>query len=319
MSSDAHVPVLLGPVLEGLKIKPDGCYVDGTFGRGGHSGEILKQLGANGRLICIDRDPAAIAAASKPFRDDPRVELIRGVCAELETIISARHDGNGQSLSGGVDGLLFDLGVSSPQLDEADRGFSFLRDGPLDMRMDPDSGLPASDWLASVDEAALRRVLSKFGEERYAARIARAIVAAREKSPINRTSELATVVESVVPAQHGRHRSKKHPATKTFQAIRIVINGELEQLEAALEQSVKVLRQGGRLCVISFHSLEDRIVKRFMRTASREPEPYRGMPSIPEAFRPKLKIVGKAITATVDEIAANRRARSARLRIAERT
>jgi 16S rRNA (cytosine1402-N4)-methyltransferase len=185
--------------------------------------------------------------------------------------------------------------------------------------MDPDSGVSASEWLASVDEKELKRVLSKFGEERHAARITRAVVAARENAPIVRTSELAAIVVSAVPAPYGKHRPVKHPATKTFQAIRIAINDELAQLESVLAQSIDVLRQGGRLCVISFHSLEDRIVKRFMRDASREPEPYRGMPSVPDEFRPKLKVIGKAITANADEIAANRRARSARLRIAERT
>ena len=319
MSSNAHVPVLLGPGLKGLRIKPGGCYVAGTFGRGGHSREILKQLNANGRLIGIDRDPQAIASADITLTDDPRVELIKGDFAQLTTLIGEREDAVGGSLIGKVDGLLLDLGVSSPQLDEADRGFSFLRDGPLDMRMDPDSGVSASDWLASVDEITLRRIISKLGEERHAARIARAVVAARENAPIRRTSELAAIVEAAVPAAHGKHRSRKHPATKTFQAIRISINGELEQLESALAQAVDLLRQGGRLCVISFHSLEDRMVKRFMRDSSREPEPYRGMPSIPEAYRPKLRIIGKAIAATAEEIAVNRRARSARLRVAERT
>jgi 16S rRNA (cytosine1402-N4)-methyltransferase len=318
LNSSAHVPVLLGPVLEGLKIKPDGCYVDGTFGRGGHSGEILKQLNANGRLIGIDRDPAAIASAPKTITDDPRVELIRGEFAQLQTFIKNRVDTSGQSLAGQVDGLLFDLGVSSPQLDEADRGFSFLRDGPLDMRMDPDKGVSAAQWIASASEAELRRVILKFGEERHAARIARALVAAREEAPLTTTMQLAGIVESVVPARYGRQRSKKHPATKTFQAIRIAINGELAQLQAVLTESISILRKGGRLCVISFHSLEDRIVKRFMRDAASEPEPYRGMPSIPDEFRPKLKVVGKATVATAEEIAANRRARSARLRVAER-
>ncbi|MBT8068321.1 MAG: 16S rRNA (cytosine(1402)-N(4))-methyltransferase RsmH [Gammaproteobacteria bacterium] len=319
MSSNAHVPVLLGPVLKGLRIKPDGCYVDGTFGRGGHSREILKQLNANGRLIGIDRDPQAIASAGNTLTDDPRVELIRGDFAQLKKLIGERESAAGGSLIGQVDGLLLDLGVSSPQLDEADRGFSFLRDGPLDMRMDPDSGVSASDWLAAVDEIELRRIISKLGEERHAARIARAVVAARENAPIRRTTELAAIVEAAVPAAHGKHRSRKHPATKTFQAIRIAINRELEQLESVLEQAVDVLKQGGRLCVISFHSLEDRMVKRFMRDSSREPEPYRGMPSIPEAYRPKLKLIGKAVAATAEEIALNRRARSARLRVAERT
>ncbi len=309
VSSNAHVPVLLGPVLEGLNLQPDGCYVDGTFGRGGHSREILRQLGDNGRLIAIDRDPQAIAAAPRSLLEDPRFELIRGRFAQLEALIDERN------LVGRVDGLLFDLGVSSPQLDEAQRGFSFLRDGPLDMRMDPDSGTPASAWLASVDERKLRQVLKQFGEEMYAQRIARAIVRARDEAPISRTAQLARIVAEAKPARG----EKIHPATKTFQAIRIVINAELEQLEAVLRQSVCVMRQGARLCVISFHSLEDRIVKRFMREASREPEQYRGMPNVPAEHRPKLALIGKPVTATADEIAANPRARSARLRIAERT
>ncbi len=309
MSSNAHVPVLLEPVLEGLRIKPDGCYVDGTFGRGGHSREILKQLNDNGRLIAIDRDPAAIAAAPRTLTTDPRFELLRGECAQLRNLMDDR------GLLGEVDGLLFDLGVSSPQLDEAERGFSFLRDGPLDMRMDPDSGTPASEWLRVAEENELKRVISQYGEERYAARIARAIVEAREQAPISRTAQLARIVETAKPA----HGEKRHPATKTFQAIRIAVNHELEQLEAALDASIDALRRGGRLCVISFHSLEDRIVKRFMRDASRETEQYRGMPDVPAEARPKLKMIGKPVTATPAEVDANVRARSARLRVAERT
>jgi 16S rRNA (cytosine1402-N4)-methyltransferase len=309
VSSNAHVPVLLGPVLQGLKIKSDGCYVDGTFGRGGHSEKILEQLTTRGRLLGIDRDPQAIASAPRTLTDDPRFELIRGESAQLETLMAAR------GLVGEVDGLLFDLGVSSPQLDEAERGFSFLRDGPLDMRMDPQSGTSARDWLATVGEFELKKVLRQFGEETAAARIARAVVAARAVEPIESTVQLAGIVESVAP----RRGQKKHPATKTFQAIRIFINRELEQLEAVLQQSAAVLRSGGRLCVISFHSLEDRIVKRFMRDASLEPEQYRGMPSVPPEFQPRFKTVGKVIMASADEIAANPRARSARLRIAERT
>ena len=309
MGSNAHVPVLLGPVLEGLKIRPDGCYVDGTFGRGGHSREILKQLGSEGRLIAIDRDPQAIASAPSFLTDDPRFELVRGEIAQLERIISERD------LVGKVDGLLFDLGVSSPQLDEADRGFSFMRDGPLDMRMDPDSGPSASEWLAAVDERELKHVLRKFGEENNAARIARAIVHARKEAPISRTAQLARIVEDAAP----KRGQKIHPATRTFQAIRIAVNAELEQLEAVLSQSVKVMRKGARLCVISFHSLEDRIAKRFMRDASREAEQYRGMPNVPDEFQPKLRIIGKAVRANDAEIEVNRRARSAHLRIAERT
>ena len=308
MSSNAHVPVLLGPVLEGLNIKASGCYVDGTFGRGGHSRAILEQLTANGRLIAIDRDPQAIASAPQALLSDPRFELIRGESAQLEKFIVERD------LRGSVDGVLLDLGVSSPQLDEAGRGFSFLRDGPLDMRMDPDAGISAADWLARVDEKELKRVLKIYGEERNAARIARAIVSARDEAPIRRTGQLAKIIADAAPS----HGDRIHPATRSFQAIRIVINDELEQLRAVLEQSVRVLRRGGRLCVISFHSLEDRLAKRFIRESSRESEQYRGMPSVPEAYRPTLKAIGKLIEATAAEVAVNRRARSARLRVAER-
>jgi 16S rRNA (cytosine1402-N4)-methyltransferase len=308
MSSNVHVPVLRGPVLEGLNLRGCGCYVDATFGRGGHSSAILDRLTANGRLIAIDRDPQAIASAPEALLSDPRFELIRGESAQLEKFITER------GLHGSVDGVLLDLGVSSPQLDEAGRGFSFLRDGPLDMRMDPDTGVSAADWLASVDEKELKRVLATFGEERSAARIARAIVAARDSAPIERTVQLADIIAAAAPA----HGQKRHPATKSFQAIRIFINGELDQLKSALEQSVDVLRRAGRLCVISFHSLEDRMVKRFMRDESREPEQYRGMPSVPAEYRPKLRRVGRLIEATPSEIEANPRARSARLRVAER-
>jgi 16S rRNA (cytosine1402-N4)-methyltransferase len=308
MSSNEHVPVLLGPVLEGLRIKENGTYVDGTFGRGGHSREILKRLNAGGRLIAIDRDPQAIASAPRALTDDPRFELIRGEIADIGTFLRERD------LAGRVDGILLDLGVSSPQLDEAERGFSFMRDGPLDMRMDPDTGISAADWLATVDDKALTGVLRKYGEERHAPRIARAIVAARAEAPITRTLQLADLIESVVP----RRGSKKHPATKTFQAIRIAVNSELEQLEAFLRETIDLLASGGRLCIISFHSLEDRIAKRFMRDASRESEQYRGMPDVPEEFQAKLKLVSKVMTATDEEIADNVRARSARLRVAEK-
>jgi 16S rRNA (cytosine1402-N4)-methyltransferase len=308
MSSNVHVPVLLGPVLEGLDIQKDGCYVDGKFGRGGHSSAILQRLGNEGRLIAIDRDPQAIQSADKTLQNDPRFELLRSDFEELGKRIEEK------GLTGRVNGLLLDLGVSSPQLDEAGRGFSFLRDGPLDMRMDPESGISACEWLGQVEEKELRRVLKQFGEETQAFRIARAIVAARNSSPLATTTQLADVVASVIPA----HTRKTHPATKTFQAIRIFLNRELEQLESVLTQSLDVLAKGGRLCVISFHSLEDRIAKRFIRNHSREAEQYRGMPDVPEKFRPRLRQVGKAITATSEEIAANVRARSARLRIAER-
>jgi len=308
MSSNVHVPVLLGPVLKGLEIRANGYYVDGTFGRGGHCSAILERLNADGRLIAFDRDPQAIATAPESLIEDPRFELIRGNYAELATYIGERER------AGRVDGLLFDLGVSSPQLDEAGRGFSFLRDGPLDMRMDPDSGIPASRWLEQVEEQELRRVLRQFGEENDAVRIARAIVSARRSAAIETTGQLAEIVAAAAP----KRGQKIHPATRTFQAIRIHINRELELLESVLDQSINVLARGGRLCVISFHSLEDRIVKRFIRDASREAEQYRGMPDVPEAFRPTLRPVGKVIAATAEEIAANVRARSARLRVAER-
>ena len=288
--------------------REDGVYVDGTFGRGGHSRAILDRLGHDGRLIAIDRDPAAIASAPEALKGDTRFELVRGELAGLGSILAARN------LLGHVDGILLDLGVSSPQLDQAERGFSFAKDGPLDMRMDPDSGVAASDWLASVDERELLRTLRIYGEEKQASRIARAIVEARRNAPITRTAELAAVVEKAAP----RRGQKIHPATRTFQAIRIAVNRELEQLEAALASALDALCAGGRLCVISFHSLEDRIVKRFIRDASREPEQYRGMPNIPPEFRPKLRPLGKAVTATADEVESNVRSRSAKLRIAER-
>jgi 16S rRNA (cytosine1402-N4)-methyltransferase len=303
-----HEPVLLGPAIAGLNLKTDGCYVDATFGRGGHSTEILEHLGPAGRLLAIDRDPQAVAEAPGALASDPRVELINGKFSALKSYAAERN------LLGHVDGLLLDLGVSSPQLDEAGRGFSFRADGPLDMRMDPTSGTSAADWLATVDEQSLKNVLRKFGEEKFAARIARAICAARADGPVVRTPQLADLVANAVPVS----RERRHPATKTFQAIRIFINDELEELARALDASLDILRRGGRLCVISFHSLEDRIVKRFMRNASQEPEQYRGLPDIPAAFRPSLKIIGKALAPGADEIAGNPRARSARLRIAER-
>lgn len=302
------MPVLLGPAIAGLNLKPDGCYVDGTFGRGGHSRAILERLGPSGRLLAIDRDPQAIAAASPALKRDSRLELIRGEFAEIRRYAAERN------LLGKVAGVLLDLGVSSPQLDEANRGFSFRTDGPLDMRMDPDGGQSAAEWLAVVDERTLKDVIRKFGEERFAGRIARAIVDARKAHPLERTTELADVVSAAVPLRE----KKRHPATRTFQAIRIFINRELEQLEVALQASVELLCPGGRLCVISFHSLEDRLVKRFMRRASQEPPQYRGLPDIPVEFRPPMKVVGKAIAPTAEETELNPRARSARLRIAER-
>jgi len=304
-----HVPVLLGPAISGLNLKTDGCYVDATFGRGGHSGAILQELGTDGRLLAIDRDPQAIAEAPESLKHDPRLELINGKFSELKQYATERN------LLGKVDGLLLDLGVSSPQLDEAGRGFSFRSDGPLDMRMDPSSGQSAAEWLGAADEKTLRDVLRKLGEERFAGRIARAIVSARQSAPIQRTAELAQIIHAAAPKNP---RQKRHPATKSFQAIRIFINDELGELKKALAASVDLLRPGGRLCVISFHSLEDRAVKRFIRERSLEPVQYRGLPDIPEGMRPTMKTIGKAISPSDAEIAANARARSSRLRIAER-
>ena len=304
-----HVPVLLGPVIGGLNIRPNGTYVDGTFGRGGHSSEILKALGPDGRLLGIDRDPQAIAGVTEELNADKRFEIKRDEIAHLKNI--AVNAG----LLGKVDGLLLDLGVSSPQLDEAKRGFSFQSDGPLDMRMDPDSGTSAAEWISTASEREIRNVLFDFGEESRAVRIAKAIVTARAESAITRTLQLAEIVRAAVP----KGRQKKHPATKTFQAIRIFVNRELEQLDQALAATAELLAPGGRLCVISFHSLEDRRVKRFMRNAARESEQYRGMPNVPKEHLPPFRLVGKLIVATDAETNDNRRARSARLRIAERT
>ena len=282
--------------------------MDGTFGRGGHSSAILKHLDTEGRLLAIDRDPHAIAQVDIALTHDPRFELIQGEFVELKNYAVERK------LLGKVDGLVLDLGVSSPQLDEAARGFSFQADGPLDMRMDPTSGTSAAEWLEQVDEKDLKKVLLQLGDERYAVRIARAIVRERAVKPIRTTKTLADIVQSVVP---GRER-RKHPATKTFQAIRIHINNELKQLQQVLAASLELLHPGGRLCVVSFHSLEDRRVKRFMRDASQVSAQYRGLPEIPDEFLPRLKLVGKAVAAGEKEIAANMRARSARLRVAER-
>ena len=303
-----HVPVLLDTAIQGLNPKHDGWYIDGTFGRGGHSGALLKNLGPEGRLLAIDRDPEAIRLGAATFDDEPRLELLHGEFSEIKRYARERD------VLGKVDGLLLDLGVSSPQLDTAERGFSFQSDGPLDMRMDPGSGLSAAEWIATVDEKTLKRVLQKFGEERFSGRIARAIVAARETEAISRTMQLAQIVRDAVPAGP----SRKHPATQTFQAIRIFLNAELRELTQALEDSLDVLAPHGRLCVISFHSLEDRAVKRFMRSNSRDAEPYRGLPDIPADYRAKLKLVGKAQSPNEREVASNPRARSSRLRVAER-
>ncbi len=303
-----HRPVLLEEVLEALAVVPDGRYIDATFGRGGHAAGILDALGENGVLLAIDQDPEAVSAARERFGGEPRFLVRRGNFADLAAI--AREAG----LEDGVQGILMDVGVSSPQLDDPARGFSFLRDGPLDMRMDPDSGPAAADWLATVSEKELATVIRRLGEERYARRIAAAIVSARQAGPIRTTGQLADIVAAAVP----RREPGRHPATRTFQAIRIHINRELERLETGLAAAADLLAPGGRLAVISFHSLEDRLVKRFIRRESEVAEPWRGLPDIPEAFRPRLKALGRAVRPGEAEVAANPRARSAVLRSAER-
>lgn len=299
-----HAPVMVDEALRSLAVRADGCYVDATFGRGGHAGAILGRLGEEGRLLAIDRDPEARAAAARLFADDPRATFVQARFSELGQHVAA----------GSVDGILFDLGVSSPQLDEARRGFSFLRDGPLDMRMDPQSGESAASFLARAGEREIAMVIARLGEERHARRIARAIVAAREIAPIVTTGRLAGIIAAAVP---GREPGR-HPATRAFQALRIHVNDELGEIERALPQAVAALAPGGRLVVISFHSLEDRIVKRFMRAASREDPAWAGMPELPASARPRLKLVGRAVFADEAEVARNPRARSAVLRAAER-
>lgn len=308
--ADTHLPVLLEESLEALRVRPDGCYVDGTFGRGGHSAAILAELGVTGRLIAFDKDPEAVAAARARFSADARFRIVHGSFTMLKQVVEE------EDLKGRVDGILLDLGVSSPQLDNAARGFSFQSEGPLDMRMDTTRGESAADWLAHAEEAEITRVLFEYGEERFARRIARAIVARRQEAPLRSTRELAELVAEAVPT---RERGK-HPATRTFQALRILINKELEDLEQVLAQTLEVLALGGRLAVISFHSLEDRLVKRFIRAHARPAPPPPGLPrGLPwNPPPPVLREVGKARRAREEEVARNVRARSAVLRVAER-
>ena len=304
---DEHVPVLVEEVLEGLALRADGLYVDGTFGRGGHTARMLDALGPNGAVLALDRDPAAIEAGHRRFGDESRLTLVHAEFAELARVVAAQARGRE------VLGVLLDLGVSSPQLDQPERGFSFAKDGPLDMRMDPLHGESAAAWLARVDERELARVIYELGEERFSRRIAATIVAARAEAPIERTSHLAAIVQRAV-----RTRDGKHPATRTFQAIRMFINDELGQLRTALEAAYAVLAPGGRLAVISFHSLEDRMVKQFIRSKSTVDPVFAGLPVIPPAARPVMREVGRKRRATEAEIARNPRSRSAVLRVAEK-
>lgn len=310
MKDLAHTPVLVAEVLEALNIKADGVYFDATFGRGGHSAALLQRLGPLGRVVAIDRDPEAVRSAERHFADEPRLVMR-----------SARFDESGEVVRNvlgartGLDGAIADLGVSSPQLDDPRRGFSFNAAGPVDMRMDPAAPLSAAEWLAEVEERDLARVLREYGEERYARRIAHAIVSARGTPALESTTALAELIAAAVPK---RERSK-HPATRTFQAVRMKVNDELGQLRALLEQVLRLLNAGGRFVVISFHSLEDRIVKRFFRHHARGDDLPAELPVTRDALHPTLRLIGKAQRPGPVEVARNPRARSAIMRVAERT
>jgi 16S rRNA (cytosine1402-N4)-methyltransferase len=307
VSADAHVPVLLHPAVDALSIQAhaNGIFVDATFGRGGHSQLILERLGPHGRLIAIDRDPEAVAAA-REIRD-PRFLVVGARFGELLRALATAGVSS-------VEGVLFDLGASSPQLDDPQRGFSFRFDAPLDMRMDPTQGPDAGDWLAQADEAEIREVISSYGEERFAKQIAKAIAAARRRGSLRRTGQLAALVATAVRTRE----PGQDPATRTFQAIRIHVNQELEELSIALPQAVSALRPTGRLVVISFHSLEDRIVKNFIRNAARPTLPERLPLRASELPAPTLRVVGKPVKPRPEEIRANPRARSAVMRVAEK-
>ncbi|MDN5754030.1 MAG: 16S rRNA (cytosine(1402)-N(4))-methyltransferase RsmH [Nitrosospira sp.] len=308
-----HTTVLLHEAVDALAITPGGTYVDGTFGRGGHSRLILEQLGKSGRLIAFDRDPAALAEG-QTIRD-VRFCMVHNSFSQIRQVLQRLN-------VTGVDGVLLDLGVSSPQLEEAPRGFSFRLDGPLDMRMDTSQGQTAAEWLAVVSEARLEEVIRNYGEERFAKQVARAIVAARARQPLVTTLQLAAIVAAAVRSRKRERENKQNPATRTFQAIRIYLNQELEKLSLALPQCVEVLNPGGRLVVISFHSLEDRTVKRFMRESANPDTLPRGLPlrakEVQLLSRHKLRLVGKAMRPGANEIAVNPRARSAVMRVAER-
>ena len=308
MSGFNHQSVLLEEVLESLNIRPSGNYIDATFGRGGHSLAILQRLNEKGRLIAFDQDPEAVAFAKQQFADEPRLTIEHCNFNQVADVIQQ------YGLTGKIDGVLMDLGVSSPQLDDADRGFSFLRSGPLDMRMDTSRGITAREWLARVKPADLIRVLKKYGEEKFAKRIATAIVETRAMREITETGDLADIISNAIPVKE-KH---KHPATRSFQAIRIYINEELQAIEQGLKGAASVLSKGGRLSVISFHSLEDRIVKRFMRDMSSRPKLPAGLPVMEADIEVPFRLVAKPVIAGAKELDQNPRSRSARLRVLER-
>jgi 16S rRNA (cytosine1402-N4)-methyltransferase len=305
---DEHTPVLVEEVVSALALRPAGLYVDATFGRGGHTARILQALGGDGEVIAIDRDPQAIEAGRARFAGETRLHLVHAEFAELGAIVRT-HTARSH-----CDGLLFDLGVSSPQLGEPARGFSFVNDGPLDMRMDPTRGQPVHLWLAHASLDEIRHVIATLGEERFANRIAAEIVRVRESQPLQRTSQLAALVARSVRT----HEAGKHPATRTFQALRMYINDELGQIQRALDQALQLLSAGGRLIVISFHSLEDRLVKQFMRTHSELDPVLAQLPIAPQGVTPPLRRIGSKQRAGAEELAANVRARSAVMRVAQR-
>jgi 16S rRNA (cytosine1402-N4)-methyltransferase len=305
---DEHTPVLAAEALAGLAVEGDGYYVDATFGRGGHTALLLKALGREGRVLALDRDPQAIAAGRQRFSDEVRLTLVHASFAELGALVPVHAHGRA------CRGVLFDLGVSSPQLEDPQRGFSFRADGPLDMRMDPTRGEPVSVWLARAGVDEIRQVIATYGQERFARRVAQAIVAARRAHPLNSTRELAALVASAVRTRE----PGKHPATRTFQALRMFINDELGQLERGLAGALERLSPGGRLAVITFHSVEDRTVKRFMQRESRVDPALQGLPCLPAAAGPRLKLIGRKSRASAAELEKNPRARSALLRVAER-
>jgi 16S rRNA (cytosine1402-N4)-methyltransferase len=308
MSDFKHQPVLLNEALESLNIRPSGNYIDATFGRGGHSRAILQQLNEAGRLIAFDQDLQAVEFARQYFADEPRFTIEHCNFNQVASVVDLL------GLVGKIDGVLMDLGVSSPQLDDAERGFSFLRSGPLDMRMDTEQGITAAQWLARVKLTDLINVLKKYGEEKFARRIATAIVETREQREITETGDLAEIISNAIPVKE-KH---KHPATRSFQAIRIYVNQELRSIEQGLKGAASVLAKGGRLSVISFHSLEDRMVKRFMRDISSRPKLPAGLPVMDADIEVPFQLVAKPVVAGAKELAANPRARSARLRVLER-
>lgn len=305
---EAHIPVLLEEAVRALAVVPNGVYLDATYGRGGHACKILSQLDDRGRLLAVDQDPEAVAHAKQKLAGDSRFQIFNSNFSAFEA------HARGLDLVGKLDGMLLDLGVSSPQLDDAERGFSFSRDGALDMRMNPEQGLSAAEWLMRVEQRDLSRVLKEYGDERYAGRISRAIIRAREEAPLHSTLQLAEIIK----AAHPRWEKHKHPATRSFQAIRIEVNAELDSLKAILASSLELLKVGGKLVVISFHSLEDRMVKRFIRAGFQEHKVPRGLPPVLGTHVHSLKSLGKPVYASDAELDDNVRARSAVLRVAEK-